>query len=231
MKVYRDQGIVLRKRPMGEKDELVILLSKHHGKRAFMSYGSRDPRSRKSGLLELSNEVAFQARESKSLPVLQQVQMFISRGFDTVEGDESLEAFYRSAELLKLTDRLIQDEQNVQSVYVDLSLALNLVMTDGVVERYWVRMLEDLGFLPDWKHCSSCGEALSTDEQVVFSLEHRGFDHQHCTDQMSEVVSVDLLKIMNYFQKASFADTLRLQTDQRSLRSIRQVMEQITVEH
>jgi len=211
---------VLRKRSVKEKDEVVILLTKHHGKMSFMSYGSRDPKSRKAGSLELFNTIAFEARQGRTpMPTLQQIKPLQLRAFSVVREGEELESFYQASEMLRLTDELVHDSQNVLFVYNLLNSALDAVQQSSSSLVYWIHLLNHLGYLPEWHCCSHCQEDLELDQEIVLSSSHRGFAHQHCCDDHihmnSGVLEKDLIKVMAYWQRERFDQGVRVDVSQK----------------
>lgn len=232
MKFFHDEGVVLRKYNVGEKDEVVVLMTKHSGKMAFMSMGSRDPKSRKAGALQLANTIAFEARESKmKLPYLQQVKTIHSRGIALAERDQSLGKFYRAMEILKLTDQFTQELQNVQYAYHDLNLALELIESPAIVLIYWVRLLNDLGYIPDWSTCGVCHEKLQLEAPIQFCAEDRSFAHQlKCqTGILSKPVDSNLVKIMSFWQKVGIGDGVKVEVGDDVMTNIREILSLIEV--
>lgn len=231
MKFIHDEGVVLRKYDTGEKDEVVVFLTKRHGKMAFVSRGSRDPKSRKAGALQLFNTIAFQAREGRGkLPYLEQVKSLHSRSFSIV-GTESLDTFYRASEMLKLTDSFIQESQSVQNVYEDLNQALDNVSSPSVVLIFWIRLLQDFGSLPDLSSCCSCHESLSLDEPIIFSAENRGFAHQSCFSVQLPQVDPSVVKLMSFFQRAEMADSLRVEVKDPLFHLVHRYLQEIQLHH
>lgn len=153
----QDLGIVLKKKSYKEKDEIVTLLTKSHGKVIFMSYGSRDPRSKKAGALQLTNTVEFLARPAKDLlPTLSQVRLITSRGFDLAK---DLDAFYRAMELLKICDFLLK-EKMTGPYFEMLEKALEHLDFPSVELVFEIRLLQESGFLPRKKIPVSDPQAL-----------------------------------------------------------------------
>jgi DNA repair protein RecO len=236
MKFFHDEGVVLRKHDVGEKDEVVILLTKSLGKTAIMSKGSRDPKSRKAGALQLANTIAFEARESKGkLSYLQQVKTLHSRGIALAEHDQSLGKFYRAMEILKLTDGFLQELQNVQYVYHDLNLALELIESPTIVLVYWVRLMNDLGYIPDWSSCSRCVEKFDLGVPLQFCAENQGFEHQLLCQKaddkspLSTPVDSDVVKVLAFWQKMGIEDGVRVEVGEELMKKIRGILEAIEV--
>lgn len=237
MKFLHDEGVVLRKHHSGEKDEVVILFTKQQGKMAFLSKGSRDLKSRKAGALQLFNTVAFQANEGKGkLPYLRQVKSLRSRGFSLVgDASKNLDDFYRAAEILKLADQYLHELQNVQNVYNDLTLALDRAKIPTVFLVFWVRLLQDLGYVPDWTACCMCHKKLDLSAAVQFSLENRGFAHLLCCQddpdrrKMTKQVDSDVMKVLAYWQRVNLDDALKVEVSEGLQADMRALLEAIEI--
>lgn len=238
MQSFQDEAIVLRKKPLKEKDELVIVLTKQYGKMAFVSYGSRDPKSRKAGMVEQFNTIAFEARQGKtSLPVLQQAKLLSARAFSLLENQQDLEVFYRASEMVGLADQLLHDDQNVQNVYNILGYALDAVAQKGAEIAYQVALLNTLGFLPEWRVCFLCDDALALDQLLLFCTEHRGFAHRDCCQKHTDSrfgllkeVDNSLLKVMNFWQQQEFRQALRVEVSQQQVFELKELLKGIEVE-
>lgn len=235
MRSIADEGIVLRKHAVGEKDEVVVMLTKAGGKLAFMSKGSRSPKSKKSAVLQLMNTVAFQAHQGRGkLPYLQQVAVVTSRGFDIVAS--SLEDYERAISLLRMIDKHLDESQFVQNVYEDSNAALDAVFDPGVRVVFFIHLLTDLGFLPDWRFCVSSADKIDLSESLVFSTADRGFAQskncQNVADRtwgLLKSVDSDLVKVMSYWQHVSLADALKVEVDYEILSSAQELLDMIDV--
>lgn len=241
MKFFHDEGVVLRKHPVGEKDEVLILLTKTKGKLPFMVYGCRDPKSRKAGALELFNTVAFEAREPVSkksenksrMATLQQAKLIKSRGFAVVGMGDSLEAFYRASEVLKMTDFFLQEMQFVQNAYEDLNSALDVVESPSIELIYKIRLLTDLGYVPEWDSCCICHSKMDLEEMIVFSAEENGFAHKDCclSASMSKPVDKNPVKIMSYFQRQGVVNASKVELTDEQRQQVTDVLELLTIDH
>lgn len=237
MKFLHDEGVVLRKHHSGEKDEVVVLFTKQQGKMAFLSKGSRDLKSRKAGALQLFNTVAFQANEGKGkLPYLRQVKSLRSRGFSLVsDASKNLDDFYRAAEILKLADQYLHELQSVQNVYNDLTLALDRVKMPTVFLVFWVRMLQDLGYIPDWSSCCICHEKLELSAALQFSTENKGFAHSLCcqkhsdTGNMSKLIDRDVIKVLVHWQRVGIDEALKVEVSEALQGEMRSLLEAIEI--
>lgn len=232
MKSFHDEAIVLRKHSVKEKDEVVVLLTKNQGKMALMSYGSRDPKSRKAGVLEIFNTIAFEARYGKTaMAVLQQVKPVVNRAFGVVHADnDDLTLFYRASSILKYAHDSLQDLQSVQNVYSDLNVALDSIQEPVSEILFKIKFLQDMGFLPDLSLCCVCEEILAADDEMCFVSEHTGFAHSHCcrmsADNSIVIKSVDsiLVKFMKHYQRVSYHEALQVSISESMIQEISQLL-------
>ncbi len=216
MLFLKDVGIVLRERVFKERDELVTLLTLEHGKRIFMSYGSRLPKSKKAAPLQLFNTVEFQARQGKIGPaVFEQVVLQTSRAFPMLEAG-GLPSFYRASSMAAFADRLLPEGALAKEVFHLLSFALDHVSEASSFALFQIRVLSDLGYLPDLQRCCRCHLKIELQESILFSFEHRGFSHGSCSQREGEkgltiVVDSNLIRVMAFFQKAVPEEALKVQ--------------------
>ena len=66
MGLYKVEGIVLRRRNLGEADRLVTILSRDRGKLTVVARGARRPRSRLGGRLEPATRAVISAPSATS---------------------------------------------------------------------------------------------------------------------------------------------------------------------
>ncbi|MDP3975742.1 MAG: DNA repair protein RecO [bacterium] len=229
MRFFSDQAVVLKKHSVGEKDELVILLSKVHGRLAAMAKGSRDPKSRKAGALQLFNTIAFQARESRAgSPYLQQVKLLTSRGFGIVEGGGELEKYYRAAQIVRFTLDHVHEGQEAARVFADLNEALDLIAFPLIDLIYQVRLLSDLGFLPDWSRCSTTHRKLDLNQPLGFSEENKGFSGQQAF-RGGIKVNAELVKVLSFFQRGAVQRSVKVQVSSGLEERARGILQKITI--
>lgn len=235
MLFYSDLGIVLKKIPAGEKNEVVILLTKEHGKMAFMAYGSRDPKSRKTGSLQLFNTIDFQARGSRShLPAIKEVTVITARAGRILEQDKKLNTYFRACEIVKLMDGLTKELQGGGKGFDDLEAALDHVQAPGITLLFQIRLLSDFGFLPDFRTCVHCHVKINLQDTVQFSTENKGFAHQRCCQEKADKYSdgsaqIDstIYKGMVYFQRATIEQAVKVKMNAMQMKRIKELLERV----
>ena len=203
---FSDNGIVLRKFNVGEKDQMVRVLTRSVGKRVFMAKGVRSPSSKKCGAVDVGQQVSLSSRSSKSgMWYLDQVKLerssreLIRDSWDDLFG------------LLGFIDMVLGDEQHVEGVYDLAAQALaDLGIHEEVLVIFQVKLLSLLGFVPALDRCSVCGNRLDLSCSLGADIEHGGFV---CCLALSSPVDFRLVKILSFFQKAAWQDCLRLEVD------------------
>lgn len=201
-----DLGIVLRKFNVGEKDQVVRILTKSKGKMVVMAKGVRSPMSRKCGAVDLGHEIAFSARESKSgMPYLEQVRL--ERSARGLVRDSSDVLFA----LLQFTDLVLADEQQVEGVYdLTVQALVDMGQHEEVLTIFQVKLLSMLGFVPALDRCLRCGNGFEAGQRLGADLDHGGFV---CCLEVSALVDHRLVRLLSFFQREGWNDCLRVSVD------------------
>src|SRR4051794_1058199 len=74
VKLYRDEGVVLRTQKLGEADRIVTLLTRRHGRVRAVAKGVRRTGSRFGARVEPFTHVDLQLHEGRSLDVVTQAE-------------------------------------------------------------------------------------------------------------------------------------------------------------
>jgi DNA repair protein RecO (recombination protein O) len=147
------EGIVLKRRNLGEADRILTILSKEHGKIAVKAPGVRHISSRRSSHVELLNFSEFTLyRSSKTfLPIVTQAQTLDN--FSAIKKDLHKIGFaYYVCELI---NGLCADNQENRGVFFHLkSTLLELSQTANaasLIKRFEESLLKELGFWSEAK--------------------------------------------------------------------------------
>jgi DNA repair protein RecO (recombination protein O) len=157
--LYKIEGVVLRRRNLGEADRIVTLLSRDRGKVTAVARGARRPRSRLGGRLEPSVRVRALLAEGRSLDIISQV--------DVIDAHRKLRddigRLGAAAIMLEMADRAIEDTEPHPDVYSLLLEALALVRSGtSDVAGVWfaVRLMGLTGHQPAVDRCAVCGSKI-----------------------------------------------------------------------
>ncbi len=159
MRLYKVEGIVLRRRNLGEADRLVTILSRDRGKMTVVARGARRPRSRLGGRLEPPTRFRALVVEGRSLDVISQVEVLDAHA----RLRDGLERIGATAVVLELADRALAERHPHPEVYRLLVDALGLlrVGVDDLAGLWFAaRLLVLTGHRPAVDQCAVCGRRL-----------------------------------------------------------------------
>ncbi len=159
-RVYRTEGLILRRSDFGEADRL-LLLATPEGKQRVVAKGVRKTTSKLAGHLELFTHTSLMLALGRNLDLITQSQTLSHHAL--LRSDlRRLSAAYYAAELY---DRLTE-EGDPSSALFSLLLACfegldHSANPDLVLRFYELRLLLLAGYRPHLHHCAVCGEQLS----------------------------------------------------------------------
>jgi len=151
MKSYSAEGIVIKRQNFGEADKLITILSKERGKITLKAKGLRKINSRRSGSLELFNQVKITAATGRSsLDILTEVNVLDS----FTSWRKQLGRVNVAYQLCEVVDKLLPEQQPYPQVYVVLSQSLSQISNLGedwqIKLNAWFKdILTDLGYWPE----------------------------------------------------------------------------------
>lgn len=168
---------MLRTRPLGESDLLVVLLTPEFGKLETAARGARNSKRRFPGGLPAG--LRGLAGVTRGRGSLARLERFEASADHTPVGRD-LDRFAYVAYLCEVTDELVLAKHADPPVFVALCTALAAVIDGppqpGELRRYELALLHALGLLPALACCCVCGEPASagSDGGVAFAAERGG---------------------------------------------------------
>jgi len=151
-------AVILRTRPLGEADLLVILLTPEHGKIEAAARSARSSRKRFPGGLPAGQR--GNAALARGRGQLARLERFEPTSDHTPVGKD-LQRFAYVAYLCELTDELVYGRNPDAPVFAALCTALDAVIggapRPSELRRYELALLDGLGLLPALANCCVCG--------------------------------------------------------------------------
>jgi DNA repair protein RecO (recombination protein O) len=153
MRTYKTEGIVLKRKNLGEADRILTILSKDFGKITVKAPGVRRIYSRRSSHVELLNLTQFTLYQSSKAfyPVVTEAQAL--EDFSEVKKD-----LYRIGQALyicELINGLCPDNQENRNVFFYLKAILSELSTfsnaSHLVKKFEEDLLVELGFWSEAK--------------------------------------------------------------------------------
>lgn len=156
MRTYKVDGIVLKRRNIGEADRILTVFSKNGGKISVKAPGVRRIPSRRSSHIELLNfsQLTIYSSSKSFLPIVTEAQTLDD--FSSIKNDLSKigYAYY----ICELINGLCPDNQENRNVFFRLHLTLSeLAKALGeadiakIVRNFEIELLSDLGFWSEAK--------------------------------------------------------------------------------
>jgi DNA repair protein RecO (recombination protein O) len=192
MPLRRSKAIVLRSYRVGEADKIVVFFTLDLGKIRGIAKGSRRPRSRFGGSLEIGNEVELTLFEKESRELVSVDRCDIVRSGFRQFGDPILATTL--GYVTDLADAFAPEREPNHRIYRLLRAMIASLSSPTTAEtraRYfeaWILRLS--GLHPFRRTCVACGKPLLEQGGARFSLSERRLVCRSCGDGLSEALSI-----------------------------------------
>jgi DNA repair protein RecO (recombination protein O) len=210
-RLYRVTGIVIKRTDVGEADRLLTLLTAERGKLRAVAKGARKPSARKTGHVELFNQVALLIAAAREIDIVSQA--------DTLEPflglRNNLDRLGYAYYFAELVDRFVEAEIEHREVYDLMLNALGWLETTPHLARtaryFEMQLLDALGYRPQLDVCVQSKEELLPEENF-FSPEGGGMLKPKYRDTFRDSISVPVnaLKVLRYLQGREFSEIEQL---------------------
>lgn len=171
-------GIVIRRTPFSETDNILTLYTREQGRISAIAKGARKAISRLSGASELLTCSRMALATGKGMPIVTQVE--VKNSFPALRKD--LKRLANGLYFAELLGKFIADEQPSEELFVLLRSSLLLLERirdpEAAARWYELRLMDDLGYAPDLDNCFECGneidpaKAEATGGQLALSASH-----------------------------------------------------------
>jgi DNA repair protein RecO (recombination protein O) len=147
MRVFKTEGIIIKRRNIGEGDRILTVYSKQRGKIQVVAKGVRKIASRRSSHIELLNYSLLTIHEAK-LPILTEAEALNHYSGLKSNLDKSAYAFY----VCELVDGLLAEHQENRAVFNLLQDTLFKMESEAeckmLIKNFEQLLLTELGFWP-----------------------------------------------------------------------------------
>lgn len=162
MRTYKIEGIVLKRRNLGEADRVLTVLSKEFGKISIKAPGVRRIKSRRSAHIELLNHSQFTLYGSSKtfMPIVTEAQTL--ENFFSIK--KNLKKIGYAYYICELINGLCADNQENRNVFFSLKSTLSTLgqTSDAVnlVRKFERNLLTELGFWSEAKLLQTQGSRI-----------------------------------------------------------------------
>jgi DNA repair protein RecO (recombination protein O) len=209
-RLYRAEGVVIRRMDLGEADRIVTLFTLQQGKLRAVAKGVRRPESHLGGNLELFVRANVLLARGRNLDIITQAEMI-----DAYKGlREDLACIQGAFYLGELLDGLAAEGLANQPAYhllLEALAALASGVSPEVVARYYeFRLLALMGYRLEVSRCVLCRRPLEPVDARL-SLEGGGVVCGDCqaTDPAALPLSLNALKILRLIEREPLATLTR----------------------
>jgi DNA repair protein RecO (recombination protein O) len=196
MGTIKDQGIVLRRLDYSESSQVLAVFTRHHGKARILAKGvKRSTKTRFAAAIDLLEigHVVLSVRGPRQDTLAPLVEWTQSRVLGGLRG--RLDRLYGAQYAAALTADLTEDWDPHPPLFdalAQLLLGLNTASdTLPLVVAFQRRLLEEIGSIPIFNACVSCGRPMPCPGEVHFSSLEGGLVCRDCEPVHTEKVGVE----------------------------------------
>ncbi|MBA4181704.1 MAG: DNA repair protein RecO [Anaerolinea sp.] len=226
-RVYTTEGVILRRRNIGEADSIFTVFSPTEGKFDAVARGVRKARSHMRGHLEPLTRSKLLIAHGRTLDVFTQAETI--SGYRAIR--EDLDACTFALYCAELIDRFSADREPHQDVYsllLDVLDALDAKAPPHAVRHFELSLLSFMGYEPQFDACALCGARLA-EEDVLLSASAGGFVCHDCRSRAGagRVISVRAIKVLRYTRASSLAQFAALKLDEQLGREVQSAVAEL----
>jgi len=223
-RLYRTEGIVLRRSDLGEADRLLVLFTPGYGKLRVLAKGVRKVPSRKAGHVEPFMRSQFLLARGRNLDIVTQVEAIETH--QALRGD-LLRAGY-AYYLVELVDAFTEEGEENEALYHLLADSLSCLAAGdepAILARFFeLRLLTCVGYRPELRRCVSCGTPHEP-AAVFFSVGDGGVRCRRCGEGAGATeLSLGAFKVLRYLQEQEYAAVTRLRLRAETAREVEVVL-------
>ncbi len=224
MNSFGAEGIVLKRKNLGEADKIVTIFTRGNGKIKTLAKGVRKVSSRRAGNLEILNHVKIFLHETKSLPILTEVET--KNNFTSIKDDLSkLSLVYL---LFELVDQFLsEDQENI--VVFDLLVA-TLIAIEGskslekakvFATNFQLKFLSQVGYLPELQNCVVCSQEIRPETNFLAPY-LGGLVDKDCSRDvlLSRSLSLEAVKTLRFLVKTPLEEIYKLSLEKKLLKEL-----------
>jgi DNA repair protein RecO (recombination protein O) len=162
MKSYYITGIILSRENIGEKDRLIIFLTRERGKLKAVARGSRKISSKLAGSLEPINVVRGWIHIGKTFDIVKGVEVL--KTFPTIRKD--LDKYLACNKILEFTELIVQENDDGEKFFkllIGVITALDRYDTniDSLLRFFWINIISLAGYKLRLNRCICGKESIS----------------------------------------------------------------------
>lgn len=226
-RVYKAEGVILRRRNLGEADTIFTVFSDRLGKFDAVARGVRKARSRMRGHLEPLTRSSLMLARGRSLDVFTQAETIAPYRAVREDLERMAEALYCA----ELVDRFTIERAEAPGVYdllVTVLEALDAGVSGHVVRYFELHLLALSGYELQLDACASCGARLP-EAETLLAPTAGGLVCTNCRGAAGagRILSVRAIKVLRFARGAEMAEFAALRIDDDLARQLQAALSDI----
>ena len=233
MNSFGAEGIVLKRKNLGEADKLITVFTRTKGKIRTLAKGVRKVTSRRGGNLEILTQVKIFLHETKSWPILTEVET--KRNFSSIKDVLSkLSLVYLIFELI---DQFLSEEQE-NIVVFDLLIASLIGIDESkslekakvFATNFQLKFLSQVGYLPQLQNCMVCDQKILPEANFLAPY-LGGLVDKDCGREvlLSRPLSLEAIKTLRFLVKTPIGEVCKLSLEKKLLKELFEALNFYTV--
>jgi DNA repair protein RecO (recombination protein O) len=226
-KVYKTEGIILKRIVLGEADKILVLYTPNLGKISAIAKGSRRPKSKLSGHLEILTHCRMMLAHGRNLDVISQSETISS--FPPLRDDlwRTSLALYAA----DLVDQLTGEHMGNYPLYellLETLHRLNGGDNGELALRYFeLHLLGHLGYRPELNECTICKSRIQPGDNY-FSAGAGGVlcPACHIKASPSRSISLNALKTLRYWQSNEYEKACKVKVGDELMQELEIILRQ-----
>lgn len=165
MALKKDRVVVLKSINYSEADKILTVFGRNKGRFTLLCKGIRKIVSKNRGNMQTLSISDVTFYEGRGMSILCESSFVNSSEYEKYDYSEI-------KELLYLLNKVLVEDQPEPRIFFLLERLFDQGFNPGNVNRFRLKCLQELGFLPDLKRCSICGgeDQLEYFETRTFSM-------------------------------------------------------------
>jgi DNA repair protein RecO (recombination protein O) len=210
-RTYQTEAIIIKRIKLGEADRILTLFTPELGKLKAVAKGTRRPKSKLGGHVELLTHSRLMLARGRNLDIITQAQTIDN--FLPIKDD--LERISRGLYLAELVDSFtgehIEDRQLFSLLLETLKQLTQSRDCEPILRYFELNLLDHLGYRPQLQHCTDCNSSLKPDSNF-FSSRLGGVICRQCgfNEPTASPISLNTLKVLRLWQNCDFASARRV---------------------
>lgn len=203
------EGVILKRRNLGEADRILTVFSLQRGKISVLAKGVRRITSRRSGNVELLNRVSMFLHQAKTFLILTEASSLDT--FQKIKSDLTLSTY--AYHIIELIDKLTAENQENRVLYetlVEVLKRLEKKPRQILIRAFEVKILSNLGFMSFEQNTREIGEIQGIGE-ILEKLEHYSWDEIEKMVILEEE-AMELESVLRYHMERVIEGSLKSRT-------------------